>query len=299
MEGFGTYRLQKGMVVAMKRKNRTIDVICYAFLLTVLAVTLFPLVYTILSSFKTNMELLSDPGRIFPKTFTVDNYIRAWNSDSLQVGRMFINSVLYTLGCVLIMLTASSLYGYVFARGRFRGKKILFTVFSSLMFISLGSITIYPQFEVLSLFNLSKSLMGLVILTCFGIPVVNMYLVKGFIAALPKELDESARIDGCTFTGIFFRIILPLLKPIMSTIAVLTFNGTWNSYIMPAMFTMTRTDQQTLIVGIMALKNSGQGASQWNLMLAGTVIAMIPVLVVYATANKYFVSGLIEGAVKG
>ena len=274
-------------------------IIIYMILTVFLVLIMFPIVYIILSSFKTNVEIMTEPAKLLPAKWSLENYVSAWTSEKLNVGRMFFNSTWFTVLTVIITLLTSSVCGYVFERGRFKLKKVIFAVFSSLMFISLGSITIYPQFEVLSLFNLSKSLMGLVILTCFGIPVVNMYLVKGFIAALPKELDESARIDGCTFTGIFFRIILPLLKPIMSTIAVLTFNSSWNSYIMPAMFTMTRTDQQTLIVGIMALKNSGQGASQWNLMLAGTVIALIPVLVVYAAANKYFVSGLIEGAVKG
>lgn len=271
----------------------------YLVLLIAFIFVVFPLLYVIASSFKTNVEIMANPERIFPKEWTFDNYITAWNSDSMDVGHMFFNSMWYTVASVIITLITSSVTGYVFARGEFRMKKTIFAVFSSLMFISLGSITIYPQFEVLSLVHLNRSLVGLLVLTCFGIPIVNMYLVRGFVDSLPKELDESAKIDGCTFTGIFFRIILPLLKPIMATIAVLTFNGTWNSYIMPAMFTMSKPEQQTLIVGIMALKNSGQGASQWNLMLAGTVIAMLPVLVVYACANKYFVAGLADGAVKG
>ena len=271
----------------------------YLVLLIAFAFVVFPLLYVIASSFKTNVEIMANPERIFPKEWTFDNYITAWNSDSMDVGHMFFNSMWFTVASVIITLITSSVTGYVFARGEFRLKKTIFAVFSSLMFISLGSITIYPQFEVLSLVHLNRSLIGLLVLTCFGIPIVNMYLVRGFVDSLPKELDESAKIDGCTFTGIFFRIILPLLKPIMATIAVLTFNGTWNSYIIPAMFTMSKPEQQTLIVGIMALKNSGQGASQWNLMLAGTVIAMLPVLVVYACANKYFVAGLADGAVKG
>ena len=271
----------------------------YLVLLIAFIFVVFPLLYVIASSFKTNVEIMANPERIFPKEWTFDNYITAWNSDSMDVGHMFFNSMWYTVASVIITLITSSVTGYVFARGEFRLKKTIFAIFSSLMFISLGSITIYPQFEVLSLVHLNRSLVGLLVLTCFGIPIVNMYLVRGFVDSLPKELDESAKIDGCTFTGIFFRIILPLLKPIMATIAVLTFNGTWNSYIMPAMFTMSKPEQQTLIVGIMALKNSGQGASQWNLMLAGTVIAMLPVLVVYACANKYFVAGLADGAVKG
>lgn len=274
-------------------------VFTYLVLLIAFVFVVFPLLYVIASSFKTNVEIMANPERIFPKEWTFDNYITAWNSDSMDVGHMFFNSMWYTVASVIITLITSSVTGYVFARGEFRLKKTIFAIFSSLMFISLGSITIYPQFEVLSLVHLNRSLVGLLVLTCFGIPIVNMYLVRGFVDSLPKELDESAKIDGCTFTGIFFRIILPLLKPIMATIAVLTFNGTWNSYIMPAMFTMSKPEQQTLIVGIMALKNSGQGASQWNLMLAGTVIAMLPVLVVYACANKYFVAGLADGAVKG
>ena len=133
----------------------------------------------------------------------------------------------------------------------------------------------------------------------FSIPVVNIYLIRGFIDALPKELDESARIDGCSFAGTFFRIIMPLLKPVLATIGILTFNTSWNDYITPNIFTATKPEQQTLIVGLMALKNSDGAATNWNLMLAGSVIALIPVLVAYAFGNQYFVSGLASGAVKG
>jgi ABC-type sugar transport system, permease component len=245
------------------------------------------------------MELLSDPGRIFPERFTVDNYIRAWNSDSLQIGRMFINSVLYTLGCVMIMLIEASLYGYVFARGKFRGKRILFLVFSSLMFINLGSITIYPLLEVLASVKLKSSLWALLVYKIFAIPIVNIYLVKSYIQSLPIALDEAAKIDGCGFVGIFFRIIRPMLKPIMATIGMLSFNSSWNEYLFPAVFTMAKPEQQTLIVGIIALKNSSESAVSWDLMFAGTTISLIPVLLAFAFANRYFVKGIAMGALKG
>ena len=274
-------------------------IMIYLVLLLFLAFIMFPLFYIIVSSFKTNVEIMTEPDKIFPSVWSFENYVTVWTSENLHIARMLFNSTWYTVLSVIIVLLTSSVSGYVFERGKFRLKKVIFAVFSALMFISVGSITIYPQFEILSFLNLSKSLGGLLVMSCFGIPVVNMYLVKGFVGSIPKDLDEAAIIDGCTFTGIFFRMILPLLKPILCTIAVLTFNSTWNSYIMPAMFTMNRPEQQTLIVGIMALKNSGQGASQWNLLLAGTVVAMVPVLFVFAIANKYFVSGLIDGAVKG
>ena len=274
-------------------------IVIYAIFAIFLIIVLFPLIYVFVSSFKTNMEIMAYPGRYWVKEPTFQNYIDAWNSDSFNVGRMLFNSVWFTAMCVVITLITSSVSGYVFERGEFKFKKTLFAIFSSLMFISLGSITIYPKFEILSAIRLNKSLWGLVVLNCFGIPVVNMYMVRSFVSGLPKELDEAAIIDGCSFTGTFFRIILPLLKPVMATLGVLAFQSSWNNYLMPTIFTMSNPKQQTLIVGIIALKNSGEGAAAWNLMFAGTAIALIPVLTVYAIGSKFFTAGITAGAVKG
>lgn len=283
----------------MTKKKIIDNVIIYIILIIVFIAAMFPLIYTILSSFKDNMEIMAYPENIIPRTFTFQNYIDAWKSDSFEVPRMLWNSIWFTVLSVAATLVVSAVSGYVFARGEFKLKKVIFVMFSALMFINLGGITIYPTFDVLKIFNLHKSLMGLVVMNCFGIPVVNMYLVRGFVTALPKELDEAATIDGCSFTGIFFRIILPVLTPVMATVGILSFQSSWNSYIMPTIFTISNPKQQTLIVGVMALKNSGQGATSWNLMLAGTTIAMLPVLLVYAVGNKFFTEGMTAGAVKG
>lgn len=271
----------------------------YLFLIIVLFFTLLPILYTVLASFKTNSEILTTPEALFPRTPTFDNYITAWNSESFNVGRMLWNSTYYTLFCVAINLLTSSTAGYVFARGEFPGKKVIFAIFSSLMFISLGSITIYPQFEILGNIGLSNSLWGLIVMKFFGIGIVNIYLVRSYVRTLPPALEESAYIDGCSFIRAFFSIILPLLKPIMATIGILSFQASWNDYLMPTLFTLTRPDQRTLIVGVAALKSSSEAASSWNLMLAGSTIALIPVLIAYGVANKYFVKGLSAGAVKG
>lgn len=271
----------------------------YLFLIVVLFFTLLPVLYTVLASFKSNSEILTTPEALFPKNPTFDNYITAWKSESFNVGRMLWNSIYYTLFCVTINLLTSSTAGYVFARGEFPGKNILFAVFSSLMFISLGSITIYPQFEILGKIGLSNSLWGLIVMKLFGIGIVNIYLVRSYVRTLPNALEESAYIDGCSFIRAFFSIILPLLKPIMATIGILSFQASWNDYLMPTLFTLTRPDQRTLIVGVAALKSSSEAASSWNLMLAGSTIALIPVLFAYGVANKYFVKGLSAGAVKG
>lgn len=284
----------------MKKKNFIINAAIYIFLIAVLIVVVVPIFYTIMSSFKTNSEIMAHPDRLFPETFMLDNYKAAWGSGSFNIPRMLWNSTYYTVLVVIITVTMSSLMGYVFARGgNFPGSKIVFAVFSSLMFINFGSITIYAVFKVLGIIHLDGSLWGLIVMKFFSVGIANVYIVRGYITSLPKEMDEAAEIDGCSFIGIFFRIIAPLLKPVIATLVVLAFNASWNDYLMPTLFTITNPQQRPLIVGIMQLKNSGAAASSWNLMLAGATVALIPVLIVYAFCNKYFVSGIAAGAVKG
>lgn len=272
----------------------------YLFLLLVLFWVMVPVLYTISTSFKPNAEILAHPDSFWPIEPTLDNYKIAWSGDNFNIPRMFLNSVVYSAFCVLFTVLTSAMAGYVFARGgNFAGGKGLFAVFSSLMFINMGSITIYPVFQVLGILNLSSSLWGLIVMRFFSVGIINIYLVRSYIRTLPTELDEAAEMDGCSFFGTFFRIIAPLLKPILATISILAFNGSWNEYLMPTLFTLSNRQQRTLIVGIMSLKNSGEAAANWNLMLAGATIAMIPIFIVYAIANKYFVEGLTAGAVKG
>ena len=222
----------------MINKKRRTAAVSYLVLALVAFVTLVPVVYCIMSSFKTNIEIMASPENLIPKEFTFQNYIDIFNSDSFDVLRMLWNSTYYTLFSVVINLVLSSVCGYVFARGNFPGKKAIFAVFASLMFINMGTITIYPKFQILSLVGLNRSLFGLMALKFFGIPIVNMYLVRGYIAALPKEMDEAARIDGCDYFRIFTRIIAPLLMPILATIGILSFQASWNEYLMPSILTM-------------------------------------------------------------
>lgn len=283
----------------MKTRKIACNMLIYIALSIMLIVTLYPIMYTILASFKSNVEILTNPASMFPKNPTLDNYKIALTSESFNVPILLKNSLIYTLACVFANVVISAMAGYTFARGHFRFKKLIFASFSALLFIKLGGISVYPTFEVLSLINLDRSLLALIIVHCFSIPVVNIYLVKGNVETIPKEIDEAAQIDGCSFVSILFKIILPLLKPILATIAIISFQGSWNEYLMPNIFTLTSPNQRTLIVGLMALKSTGESASSWNLMLAGATIAMLPVLVAFAIGNKYFVKGIAAGAVKG
>ena len=283
----------------MKKKKFFVDFIIYVLLITVLLITLFPLIFTIAGSFKTNMELMIHPEKILPMEPTLNNYKEIFTSKSMNIPRMFMNSVYYTLTCMVITLSISSVTGYVFARDDFPGSKIVLTAFTSTIFISVSGITIYPIFRILNLFNLASSLNGLILKHVFSVGVVNIHLVKGFVKQLPKELDEAAQIDGCGFMSTFTKVILPNLKPIIATLSILSFKRYWNEYYMPTLFTISRPEQQTLMVGLQRLKTSGDAAGNWNLMLAGATISMLPILVVYAICNKYFVDGITAGAVKG
>ena len=271
----------------------------YTILTIVLLITLFPLIYTFACSFKSNSEIMAHPEIVFTKTPTFDNYVQCWTATDFNVPLLLRNSIIYTLAHVFISIMLSCMAGYVFAKGHFKGKNVIFALFLSLMFIKMGGISIYATFNVLNFFHLPQSLYSLLIMALFGVPITSMYLVRGNIESLPGAIDEAAKVDGASFPVIFFRVIFPLLKPIIATIAILSFQGSWNEYLMPTIFTLTRPTQRTLIVGLMALKNSSGAATSWNLMFAGSVIALLPVLVAYGFANKYFVSGIAAGAVKG
>lgn len=271
----------------------------YLILAVAIVFALFPILYMIFSSFKDNMEIMTNTANLLPKHWSFDNYITAWNSDVFNVKRLLWNSIYYTVIVVALTVGCSCIAGYTFARGHFKGKKFWFVVFSSLMFINFGGATIVPILQIVKKLHLTGSLWGLIVVKFFSISIVNIYLVKSFVESLPREIDEAAIIDGCSFFGIFVRILLPLLKPVVATIVMLGFQGSWNEYLLPMVFTLTDPSKGTLVSGLFALKSSSAAATNWNVLLAGSVIASVPVVAVFLIMNKYFIAGLVAGAIKG
>lgn len=271
--------------------------VIYIILIIITVFALFPVVYTILGSFKGNMELLAEGNRLFPRKFVMDNYEQAWEMANFQ--KYTINSLFMSGTIVLGTIFTTTIAGYVFERGTFPMKNFLFTMVVSSMFVSLGSLTLYPTFVIARTFGINKTLWGVIIIRVFGLNVTNLFITRSYIRSLSKEIDEAAKVDGCSFFGIYWRIIFPLLKPLIATIAILEFRHSWNDYLMPMVFTLSNPDRMPLIVGIMNLKSSGEAASSWNLMLAGSSIALIPMIVVYLIFNRFFIEGLTAGSVKG
>lgn len=281
----------------VKMKKKASMALIYLVLTIVFVITIFPVLYTILGSFKGNMELLTQGNKLFPEKFVLDNYVQAWNMANFE--KYTWNSI-FMSGCIVLgTIITSTVAGYVFERGDFPGKSILFGMVVSSMFVSLGSLTLYPTFVIAKVFGINKTLWGVIIIRVFGLNVTNLFVTRSYIRSISKEIDESAKVDGCSFLGIYWRIIFPLLKPLIATIAILEFRHSWNDYLMPMVFTLSNPDRMPLIVGIMNLKGSGEAASSWNLMLAGSSIALIPMIIVYLIFNRYFIEGLTAGAVKG
>ena len=147
--------------------------------------------------------------------------------------------------------------------------------------------------------HLNTSLAFVVFIIAGTSQATQIFLCRGYVNSIPKELDEAAKIDGCTFFQIFYKILFPLLKPITATVALLSFRSGWNEYILPLVFTMTNDLLRPLTVGVNMLKNNGDGAAAWNIMFAGATLAIVPMIVIYCIFSRYFMQGMTAGAVKG
>lgn len=280
-----------------KRKIKASTLLAYAFLLILTVFILYPILYVVLGSFKTNQELVLGGARLLPEVFILDNYIEAWQLANFA--RYTLNSIFISTMVMLGILLLSSMAGYCFARKDFPLKNVIYGLLIAFMFVNIGSVSLRPLFELTIHFNLHTSLWS-VILICIGMSqATNIFLVRGYMNTLPKELDEAAAIDGCSFFGIYYRIILPLLKPVMATIALLSFREAWNEYILPLVFTINDPNKRPLTVGVISLKNVSDGAAAWNIMFAGSTMSIMPIIILFLLTSRYFMSGMTVGAVKG
>lgn len=278
-----------------KLSAKVIKVCAILFLLIMIVFTLYPIIYTIFGSLKTNAELTAG-GSFLPKEWQFQNYYQAFVQADFV--KYTINSVIVAVVTTALAVVTCALAGFMLARRDFVGKKILLALYTAMMFISLGSVTLYPIYQLLQRFGLHKSIAGLVIALTGG-QAVNVLLVMGFVKGVPRELDEAAIIDGCSIYGVFGRIIVPVIKPILAVVALFVFRNTWNDYVTTLIMTISNKKLQTLTVAVVQLKYSVNAAAEWHIMLAGASIAIIPILIVYLLCNKQFIAGLTAGAVKG
>jgi raffinose/stachyose/melibiose transport system permease protein len=264
----------------------------YAFLTISLFFTAFPLVWLFYSSFKTQAEIFANvfslPGRP-----DLANFLHIWASSSFP--RYYLNSVFVSCASVLGILAISTSAGYVFARIRFRYRETLFYFLIAGMMVPF-QVTLVPNFVFLRDIGLLDSYWAMILpYIAFQIPV-SVFIMRGFFRELPAELEDAALMDGCGKKGIFFRIMLPLAKPAVSTILIYNFFAVWNELIFALTFTNSK-EFRTIPVGIMDFV--GQFEADYGYIFAALSSASVPLLVVYFLAQKQIIKGLTAGAVKG
>jgi multiple sugar transport system permease protein len=256
------------------------------FVLTLgLSFTLLPFLMMILSSFKTNVEVLRVPPTFWPENFTVENYIKIFNDPKLPLLRFYGNSAFVSIFNVCSTLFTSSLVGYMFAKFEFSGKKILFGWFLTMMMIP-TQITMIPSYLILAKLGLINSLWGLIIFS--AVDAFGIFMLRQFCETLPSELLDAARIDGASEWQIYWRIVLPQLGAPLATLGILGFMHNWNAYLWP-MIVLQKIEVRTLPI-ILTWFNSthtGQGA----LVMAATVLIIMPILFVFLFFQRWIVQG--------
>ena len=282
----------------MKKKFNLLKLIPAVFLIVVIVVTLFPVIYIFLSSFKEAKEIMMGGTKILPSKFTFENYITAWNAGNFSLYTT--NSIIYSVSVSVITVVFCSMLAFSITRQDFAGKKFVVACYYGSMFVA-GAVTIYPIFKMLVAFKLNKSLLGLILATVGMGQSFALLMIINYLKGIPKELDESAKLDGCSPFRLYREIILPIISPVISVVAIITFQSTWNNYMLPLALTISTPKLRPLSVGVTALAYAADGkvSGQTDLLIAGSCMAIIPIVIVYIVANKYFVSDILSGAVKG
>jgi ABC-type glycerol-3-phosphate transport system permease component len=245
----------------------------------------------IMTSLKNNSEMLR-PDFIITK-FRFENYIKAMTV--IPFGRYTINTLIITCINMIGTVTTASLVAYAFARLRWKGRDIWFVVMLSTMMLP-SQVTQIPLFILFKNFNWLNTYMPLVIGSFLGGGAFNIFLLRQFFKTLPNELAEAARIDGCSEMGIFSRIMIPLCKPALATIAIFSFMGSWNDFFGPLIY-LTDPNKYTIALGLRAFK--GYSGIQWNLLMAASIVTTLPSLVLFFSFQNYFVKGITLTGIKG
>jgi raffinose/stachyose/melibiose transport system permease protein len=251
-----------------------------------------PVLYGVLGGFKDNGQMSTNAFG-WPRPWRWENYREIISSTGFW--RPLWNSTVVAVGSVLLVVLVSAMAAFVFARFAFRGRELLFTLFTiGLMFPF--AVAILPLYIVLKELDLLGSKWGVILpQAAFGLPV-TIIILRAFFRTIPAEVEESATLDGCTPFGFFWRILMPMARPALATVSVLALVGSWNNFLLP-LVVFTDSKQWTLPQGVQQFQ--GQFASDTARILAYVVLAMLPALAFYAVAERQLIGGLATGAVKG
>ncbi len=279
-------------------KLRLKPIFSHTILITMSILALFPFLWLISTSLKGAGEnIFAYPPNFLPSDFTLENYIGVWGK--VDFIRYFLNSAVVAFFTVVFNLIFSSMAAYPLARMEFRGKKVAFFAILATIMIPFQAIML-PVYLIVLKFNLMDSAgivpgyLGLIL--PFAVSAFGIFLMRQAFLSIPRELEEAAIVDGCSVWQIFFRILLPMVKPTLAILAIFTFIGSWGEFLWPSIV-LTEEKMFTLPVGINNLQ--GIFSSNWRYIAAGSIISIVPIIIFFLSLQRYFISGQNEGAVKG
>jgi multiple sugar transport system permease protein len=262
----------------------------FGLLLLLVAFTLAPLLWMLSASFMPLGQTGEYPPPLWPETLTLEHYVALF--ERLELGRYLLNSMLIATSVTLISLLLNSMAGYAFAKLRFAGRDRMFSTLLAAMVIP-AQISMLPLFLLLKYLGLVNTYWGVIIpgmANIFGI-----FLIRQYALSVPDSILDAARLDGASEFRIYWNIVLPLCRPILVTLAIFTFMGTWNDFMWP-LIVLTNDDLYTLPVALANLM--GEHAQDVELMMAGSVLTILPVMVLFMALQRYYMEGLMLGGVK-
>ncbi|MGF3104831.1 carbohydrate ABC transporter permease [Rossellomorea sp. DUT-2] len=270
----------------MNSKKKTFSKrLLYIVLIGYAITTLIPFLWALSSSFKTLEEIISGTMNFIPKNFTLDNYKQIFIEQEL-FPRWLFNSLFIAIIGTALNIIFNSMSGYALARLSFPGKKALFIMVLAVLMIP-AQVTMIPNYLILKEIGWLNSYQGMIVPAMINATFI--FMMRQFFINFPKELEEAAQIDGLSRFGIFFKVVLPLAKPALAAQAIFVFMGFWNNFMTP-LIVMTDTEMYTLPLGLNTFK--GQYVSYWNYIMAASMVFTLPVLLLYAFFNRYFIKGI-------
>lgn len=280
-------------LLTWRQKELLQKITLYILLIIVALVIILPLAWMLSTSFKPKSEWFLPQLYWIPRTFTWDNYEKIFNNSSLPILRWFANSLMVSSLVTIGVLVIDSLAAYAYARLEFRGKNTLFWMLLATLFLP-GVMFLVPNFMTVASLGWLNTYAGVIVPGLAG--VFGVFFMRQFFESLPRELEEAAYIDGATRVQTFFYIALPLAKPALATLGIITFLGSWNDFLWPLLILKDRT-LLTLPPGLRTLQ--GAYTSEYGQMMAGAVITSIPVLILYILLQRYIVESVQTTGLKG
>jgi multiple sugar transport system permease protein len=255
---------------------------------------IYPLLWMVSSSFKPQELIFSEPG-LLPSEVTLDNYIEGWDAIGVPFGAFFLNSFLVAILAVIGNLFSCSFAAYAFARLDFRAKKPLFAMMLATIMLPFH-VVLVPQYIMFQSIGWTNTFLPLIIPKFLAVDAFFIFLMVQFIRGLPRELDDAATVDGCGPIAVFWKIILPLMRPALAVTAVFTFIWTWNDFLTPLLY-ITDRELFTVPIALNAFMDS-TGASQWGPMFAMSILSLLPLFIVFLIAQKQLVKGIATTGIK-